>query len=467
MVMVIGISAGFWFALAAPKSIQTKIEPKTEQRGSEYSQLNPAAELSRPPQEVIRQAGTFRKQGRDREAIAELKLLSNVEQSSEPKLLEQSELAFDQSRYIDALGHLAQVGLSTPNDFRQMLNQGFQLMVDRQPSEAEPLFHKAQLGAMALAFGGKRSEADEVFSETLLRIARLRRINDLTHRIATAVNPTELESERSKLLRVDSLVPTAKSTETDRGGQLYQDKCSHCHGESGTGNGRAARHLFPLPRNFAGQRFRYVSASNGLATDNDLIKTIRSGLSGSSMPAFPDLNDSDLELLLPVLREFQRRGIETTLKGLAQSKEELDDLVGTKTRPTNQLEVPWAPGDSDAAIRRGERLFQSTGCRQCHTQTDSTEYALNRKKLFDESGQPILARDFSVDPLKGGNSLDDIYRRLSLGIPGTPHPSFAGSPSETMDLATYVLSISAGEKTQSTNNARRARLSETSFNSQP
>lgn len=467
MVIVAGISVATWFALAAPKYNQANIEPKTEQLGSQRSQPNPPGDLPNNSEAVIRQAGTFRKLGLDHEAMHNLSQLSNDEPTVEPKLLEQSELAFDQSRYEDALGHLAQLGLSKPDDFRQMLNQGFRLMVERQPSDAEPLFHKAQLGAMALAFGGKRREAEEVFAETLLRIARLRRINDLTHRIATAAKPTEMESERSELLRVESFAPVAKPTETAPGIRLYKDKCSHCHGESGTGNGRAARHLFPLPRNFAGQRFRYVSASNGLATDNDLIKVIRSGLPGSSMPAFPDLSESELESLLPVLRDFHRRGVEASLKTLTNSKEELDDLVDVRTRPAKELDIPDVPSDSDAAIRQGEQLFQSTGCRQCHTQPNSAEYASNRKRLFDESGQPILARDFSIDPIKGGKSLDEIYRRLSLGIPGTPHPSFAGSPSETMDLATYVLSIANGEKSPSTNSTRRARLSEASFNSQP
>ncbi len=467
IVTAAGISVGVWFSLATPQKNQAIIEPKTEHLGSHNSQPNPPADLPNNPQAVIRQAGTLRKQGRDLEASDNLEHLSNDGPTVEPKLLEQSELAFDQSRYEDALEHLTKIGLSTPDDFRQMLNQGFRLMVERQPSDAEPLFHKAQLGAMALAFAGKRPEAEEVFTETLLRIARLRRINDLTHRIATAVNPSEIESERSKLLSVESFVPVAKHTETDPGVRLYKDKCSHCHGESGAGNGRAARHLFPLPRNFAGQRFRYGSASNGLATDSDLVKIIRSGLPGSSMPAFPDLSHNDLELLLPVLREFHRRGIEASLKALTHSKKELDDLVEARTRPTKPLGIPEAPSDSDAAIRRGELLFQSTGCRQCHTQPNPTELASNRKRLFDESGQPILARDFLIDPLKGGKSLDDIYCRLSLGIPGTPHPSFAGSPSETMDLATYVLSSAKGEKSPSTNDTRRARLSDSSFDSQP
>lgn len=466
-VLIIAISAGAWFYFAAPKRNQAIIESKTEQLGSQPSQTNPPDEFPNTPQMVIRHAAALRKQGRDIEAFAELNLLSNHEPTSAPELLEQSELAFDQSRYKEALGQLAKFGLATPDDFRKMLNQGFRFMVERQPSDAEPLFHQAQLGAMALAFGGKRPEAEEVFAETLLRIARLRRINDLTHRMATATNRSENELERAKLLNVESFAPVTKHTQTEPGVRIYQDNCSHCHGESGAGNGRAARHLFPLPRNFAGQRFRYVSASNGLATDSDLINVIRSGLPGSSMPGFPELSKSQLDLLLPVIREYHRLGVEASLKGLALSKEELSDLVVSRTRPANQLDVPAAPSDFEAAIRRGEQLFQSTGCTQCHPRPKTAEYASDRKRLFDESGNPILARDFSIDPIKGGDSLDDIYRRLSLGIPGTPHPSFAGSPSETMDLASYILSISSGEKSPSTNAARRTRLSDSMFHSQP
>ncbi|MCY2985342.1 MAG: cytochrome c [Planctomycetota bacterium] len=465
--MSTAVSVGVWFCLTAPKSNQAIIKSKSDQLGSQPSQPNTPHELPNNPQTVIRQAGTFRKQGRDIEAFAEVQLLSNDEATSEPNLLEQIELAFDQSRYEDALDHLAKIGLSSPDDFRKMLNQGFRFMVERQPSDADPLFHKAQLGAMALAFGGKRPEAEEVFAETLNRIARLRRINDLRHRMATSVNRPEIELERSKLLNAESFAPVTKHTETEPGIRLYKDKCSHCHGESGAGNGRAARHLFPSPRNFLGQRFRYVSASNGLATDSDLINVIRSGLPGTSMPAFPELSNREWDLLLPVLREFHRLGVEASLKGLALSKDELDDLLAAKTRPTKQLDIPVVPNDFEAAIRRGELLFQTTGCRHCHTHPGASQYASNRIRHFDESGHPILARDLSTDPLKGGESLDDIYRRIALGIPGTPHPSFAGSPSETMDLATYVLSIANDEKSPSTNDTRRRRLVDSSFKGQP
>ena len=467
LVLVATISIVAWSYSSTSKNNHAIVESKTDQPGIQSAQPSPPPKSPDTPQSVIRQAGTFRKQGRDLEAFAELKNLSDDDPTSEPTLLEQSELAFDQSRYDDALGHLSKIGLSTPDDFRKMLNQGFRFMAERQPTEADLLFHKAQLGAMALAFGGKRADAEDVFAETLLRIARLRRINDLTHRMTTATNRPDIELERSKLLNLESFAPVTKRSETDPGARLYKDNCSHCHGESGAGNGRAARHLFPLPRNFAGQRFRYVSAANGLATDSDLRNVIRSGLPGSSMPAFPELSNGELEQLLPVLRDFQRLGVEANVKGLTLSKEEVEEWLVARTRPTHQLDIPAEPIDSDAAIHRGEVLFQSTGCSHCHTHQQTVGYASDRKRLFDEAGQPILARDFSIDPLKGGKSLDDIYRRIALGIPGTPHPSFAGNPSETMDLATYVSSIANGVRPPSTNAARRARLSDCSFNSQP
>ena len=215
-----------------------------------------------------------------------------------------------------------------------------------------------------------------------------------------------------------------------------------------------------MPCNFGNERFRYISGTNGIATDSDLAKSIRLGLPGSSMPAFPELNAEELILLVSVLRKFQHQGWEARLRELATSKLQLEEMVFARTKPTESLVTPNPPKDLEQAFRRGRLLFDTSGCSHCHGKLTKIDEVFREKRLFDESGQPIFSRDFKSDAFKGGQSLNDIYYRLALGIPGTPHPSLSTSPSAIMDLAFFVKSIASGPRKPTNNHIRRSKLVE-------
>src|SRR4249920_2838900 len=86
-------------------------------------------------------------------------------------------------------------------------------------------------------------------------------------------------------------------TEAQReaGKKLYLKNCSQCHGEKGDGEGYAAPHLLPRPRNFTTGKFKIRSTPNGaLPTHQDLVNIIRRGMPYTSMPAWPDLTDQDV-----------------------------------------------------------------------------------------------------------------------------------------------------------------------------
>ena len=92
-------------------------------------------------------------------------------------------------------------------------------------------------------------------------------------------------------------------TEAQResGKKLYLKNCSQCHGEKGDGEGYAAPHLFPRPRNFTTGKFKIRTTPNGaLPTHQDLVNIIRRGMPYTSMPAWPTFSDqevSDLAVL--------------------------------------------------------------------------------------------------------------------------------------------------------------------------
>jgi TRAP-type C4-dicarboxylate transport system substrate-binding protein len=70
-------------------------------------------------------------------------------------------------------------------------------------------------------------------------------------------------------------------TEAQResGKKLYLKNCSQCHGENGDGEGYAAPHLRPRPRNFTTGKFKVRTTPNGaLPTHQDLVNIIRRGM---------------------------------------------------------------------------------------------------------------------------------------------------------------------------------------------
>jgi hypothetical protein len=88
-------------------------------------------------------------------------------------------------------------------------------------------------------------------------------------------------------------------TEAQReaGKKLYAKYCSQCHGEKGDGEGYAAAHLRPRPRNFTSGKFKIRTTPNGaLPTHQDLVNIIRRGMPYTSMPAWPNFTDQDVSI---------------------------------------------------------------------------------------------------------------------------------------------------------------------------
>src|SRR3970040_2349180 len=55
-----------------------------------------------------------------------------------------------------------------------------------------------------------------------------------------------------------------------RGKELYDKWYAECHGDAGAGDGAAATHMLPRPRDFTGAVFQVrTTASGELATDDD------------------------------------------------------------------------------------------------------------------------------------------------------------------------------------------------------
>jgi mono/diheme cytochrome c family protein len=204
------------------------------------------------------------------------------------------------------------------------------------------------------------------------------------------------------------------------GERIYLEKCAVCHGPDGRGNGPAAPSMIPHPRDFTKGLFKYKSTKPGLPpTDEDLISTIKNGLNASGMPYWKD-----------ILTDKEIRAVVGFIKSLSpvfnQSK-------------SSAIQIPASNKFDQTSVKRGEKLFQTQGCADCHGMEGK-----GGMKLKDLRGYDVIARDLTAPwTFRGGNSPKQIWLRLTTGLAPGPMPSFetALTPQERWDIVHYIQSI--------------------------
>jgi len=209
------------------------------------------------------------------------------------------------------------------------------------------------------------------------------------------------------------------------GRQVYQSRCIGCHGPKGDGNGPAATFLSPKPRDFTVGVFKFRTTPSGsLPTDGDLYRTITRGVRWTAMPTWHELSDKERMAVAGYIKTFSSRFKEET--------PEPPLLIGDPPKATPEL------------VARGKDLYVKAKCFQCHGPGGKGD-GPSADEMKDLAGFPIRPADFTRGQFKGGSSVRDIFRTMSLGLDGTPMPSFADSMSEPerWAISYYVLSLSA------------------------
>ena len=266
----------------------------------------------------------------------------------------------------------------------------------------------------------------------------------------TATQSTLIEFERSRLARRENANLTAA--------ELYGLHCAACHGANGDGNGRAARHQFPRPRDLRTEDFRLVSTDTANPTVEDLKRVIKRGMPGTSMRAFDQLSENQLQLLAEEVLRIRREGVRDWYVALLRAEEEeideqdVEEVVDLRSLPGNLLRVPAIGPADPAAVARGRNVYLQTGCLPCHGD-DGT--GVSEVALFDQQGLPAWSRDLVNDPFKGGHEPESICLRILAGMPGSPHPSTEALTDEQyVDLVHYCDSLSREPKRTLTNHQR-------------
>jgi cytochrome c oxidase cbb3-type subunit I/II len=209
------------------------------------------------------------------------------------------------------------------------------------------------------------------------------------------------------------------------GRQVYEARCIGCHGARGDGNGPAATFLFPRPRDFTLGVFKFRTTPSGsLPTDGDLYRTITRGVRWTAMPTWHELTDKERLAVVTYLKTFSKRW--------------------TDERPEPPAVVGDPPRATPALLAQGKELYQKAKCFQCHGDTGKGD-GVSAPDLKDDFGFPISPADFTRGQFKGGSSVRDIFRTMTLGLDGAPMPSFADSMNEEerWAISYYVISLSA------------------------
>jgi mono/diheme cytochrome c family protein len=251
------------------------------------------------------------------------------------------------------------------------------------------------------------------------------------------------------------------------GSRLYRRHCLQCHGLGGDGRGPTGPWIFPHPRDFRQGVFKWISSDSSQSrkpSRDDLARTIRSGIEGTSMPSFGLLRDADIDLLISYIMHLSIRGeveYRLLLAVLADGEPCSGDFRADVRKSSRQVLLEWqraqvaaiapnvaTPDDDDArmssehleSVGRGHRLFTDAklnSCISCHE-----DYGRQSKPRFDAWGTQVRPADLTAGVYRGGKRPLDLFRRVRCGIGPSGMPAVtAMSDGELWDLVHFVQAL--------------------------
>jgi len=267
---------------------------------------------------------------------------------------------------------------------------------------------------------------------------------------------------------------------------LYRRNCLHCHGVSGAGDGPTAPFLYPPPRDYRLGLFKFTSTPyKARPARDDLRRTIRNGLHGTSMPAFHSLmTDVEIEQVIDYVMFLSMRGeTELALIDIGAVAEEKDPKISDQAYQTQVFSaetikdavdgvfnkwkpaqtqvvnppVPRTPSSRESIVRGRDLFLVKTDCKDCHgtlARGDGTSFVPQEvfdfvvfggnpserqarldqlavkdakikelwKQKADDWGNPLRPANLNLSRYKGGRRPIDLYWRIAKGINGAQMP---------------------------------------------
>ena len=266
---------------------------------------------------------------------------------------------------------------------------------------------------------------------------------------------------------------------------LYRKHCVDCHGLSGNGAGGASMIQNPYPRDFRHGVFKWKSTSRAAKpTRDDLIALLHHGIPGTAMPSFSLLDGNDVSTLidyviyLSVRGEVERKLMAAAIDQLGYEETAPDEEWRLRIDESDETESvrlikkilvdvvsQWHDADQQViavdppsemtgsdlkeSVDRGKEIFhgQIANCVGCHgpagngqavtvdfddwakeysTRIGITPTDRDAMRPFRDAGalrpRPINPRNLQDGVFHGGGAAETIYRRIAVGIAGTPMP---------------------------------------------
>lgn len=196
---------------------------------------------------------------------------------------------------------------------------------------------------------------------------------------------------------------------SERGKEVYENSCAHCHGVEGRGDGSAAENLLPKPRDFTRGLYKIRSTEAGqLPTDQDLFDIITEGMPGSSMPEWETaLNTNDRWEVVAYIKTFY-------------------DGFKENENPPKQITLEGKISYSPESVEIGKELYVELGCVECHGNIGRGD-GTSAPTLTDSWGFQTWPANLTQGwTFRGGSDTEDIFKRFIGGIAGSPMPAFEG-----------------------------------------
>ncbi|MFQ6004028.1 MAG: c-type cytochrome [Woeseia sp.] len=239
---------------------------------------------------------------------------------------------------------------------------------------------------------------------------------------------------------------------------LYQLRCAMCHGENGAAGTPVAELLYPKPRDFTYGLFKYKTSPGELPPrDKDIFDAIKHGMAGTAMPGWSTLlSDEQIASLIPVIKSFDTFA---TWAPEHAADEDFDDN-GRYLKSDYQVISEQEPIDGQIAytpesIARGQQIA-ADNCKECHGDNGRGNIT-SLTPLEDDWGHRIWPRDLTspwtwrtTEGASRDETIRNIFRRATIGIPGTPMPALSaggtsGGDTVSVDdrwhLANYIYSL--------------------------
>lgn len=116
------------------------------------------------------------------------------------------------------------------------------------------------------------------------------------------------DEDLASLVSMENLT-TASGPATEEGRGLYRKHCADCHGITGNGRGATAAVINPYPRDYRTGIFKFKTTKRGSKPiKEDLAKSIRLGIAGTTMKPIEGLTEEGLKALTDYVIYLSWRG---------------------------------------------------------------------------------------------------------------------------------------------------------------